>query len=321
MTDRKRGPIGGLAFDTMAEAYPALRDIILAEGRPVAPRGEPTIEVLGASFTIEDAVMGGVPVGTGRKVGVKMQAIDGTGNLAGMAYPDVARSLAPVMDRFMDDMDFSDPDVTPGIRARANAFHGDRFQQGAYGPRLGEQLERAERQLRRDPDTRQAVVVLWREEDANPKWRDRPCTTEFQLMVREGRLDIHVTMRANDLWTGTCYDVFQFGQIQAAMANVLGVEPGRYHHHATSLHIYDRDVEKFERVVEGPVENERESAGPDWASLAPGSYSSWPEVRERFRDLLEGARDSHAGKPWSERGVNAVEDWYEAVLIEGRAPA
>src|SRR5690606_22507760 len=78
---------------------------------------------------------------------------------------------------------------------------GDRFFQGAYGPRIGEQLEKVEQQLRRDPATRQAVVSLWDESDRDPRWKDRPCTTEFQLMIREGKLDIFVFMRANDLWT------------------------------------------------------------------------------------------------------------------------
>ena len=133
-------------------------------------------------------------------------------------------------------------------------------------------------------------------------------------MIREGRLDIFVFMRANDLWTGTCYDVFQFGQVQAAMAHVLGIEPGTYHHYATSLHIYERDFEKFKAVVpwtgwDSPaVQNERESWGPDWAALEPGHYRSWREVRSRFTGMLEGARHGGFG------ARNGVEAWYWNVM-------
>jgi|GEM_PF-3590991 len=323
-------------FSGMHEAYPILRDHIVRHGRRVAPRGEPTLEILGASFTVADAVNRGVPLGTGRKVGIKMQAIDGTGNLAGASFPDVAIRLAKVMDRFADD--YPDgaqflPSSLPGrqlvptrdlaeIRSRRNVIDREkrRFFQGAYGPRIGDQLELVEQQLRRDPDTRQAVVSLWSETDREPTWKDRPCTTEFQFMIREGRLDVFVFMRANDLWTGTCYDVFQFGQIQAAMAHVLGIEPGTYHHYATSLHIYERDLEKFEAVrrweadaggspVAPAVENERESWGPDWASLAPGAYPSWATVRQAFGFMLEDAHDRFEFTP-----KNGVEAWYWDVL-------
>lgn len=310
------------SFSGMEVAFPYLRDHILSSGRKVSPRGEPTREILAASFSVADAVNRGVPLGTGRKVGRAMQVIDGTGNLAGASFPDVAIRVAGVMDRFADDLPgVHSSDASKGhisldhvreISARQlNLEPGERFFQGAYGPRIGDQLEQVERQLRRDQSTRQAVVSLWSETDREPSWRDRPCTTEFQLMVRDGALDMFVFMRANDLWTGTCYDVFQFGQIQAAMAHVLGVPYGTYHHYATSLHIYERDIEKFQAVgswksADEPfVDNPRESWGPDWDALEPGTYDSWPEVRATFWSMLEAARYAEQFVP-----SNPVEEWY-----------
>ena len=305
-------------FDGMHSAYPALRDHILANGARVAPRGEGTVECLGVSFSIRDAVTRGVPLGTGRKVGIKMQAIDGTGNLAGESYPGVAIRLAKVMDRFADDLPEDDvaDSAAATIRARQPGLEtGERFFQGAYGPRIGAQLEEVEQQLRADESTRQAVVSLWSETDREPSWKDRPCTTEFQLMVRDGKLDIFVFMRANDLWTGTCYDVFQFGQVQAAMAHVLGIPYGTYHHYATSLHIYERDIEKFEAVkfwpsyTEQAEPNPRESWGPDWEGLTPGTYRNWHEVREAFRAMLAAADGKGDFRP-----RNDVEAWYWDVV-------
>ncbi len=316
-----------LNFDGMHTAFPALRDHILANGARVAPRGEPTIEVLGASFTVRDAVNRGVPLGCGRKVGVKMQAIDGTGNISGLSYADVAIRLAGVMDRFADDL----PDYVDWLpNAHVDEMHdrhpelssGDRFFQGAYGPRIKDQMPRVEEQLRRDPDTRQAVVSLWSETDREPSWKDRPCTTEVQFMIREGKLDVFVFMRANDLWTGTCYDVFQFGQLQAAMAHVLGIEHGTYHHYATSLHIYERDVEKFGAVQYWPsasapaVDNPRESWGPAWGSLEPGAYASWPEISARFTELMDACRTGDGFTP-----ANQVEQWYWDVMSQAAARA
>lgn len=320
-------------FDGMHTAYPALRDHILANGQNVAPRGEGTVECLGMSFSVRDAVNYGVPVGTGRKVGIKMQVIDGTGNLAGHSYPDVAIRLAKVMDRFADDLPALGTSPAPGVAVPAEHVvemyarqpglqAGDRFFQGAYGPRIGDQLEKIETQLRHDRYTRQAVVNLWSETDREPFWKDRPCTTQFQLMVRDGKLDMFVSMRANDLWTGTCYDVFQFGQIQAAMAHVLGIPYGTYHHYASSLHIYERDIEKFQAVQYWPnssepaVENPRESWGPDWDALEPGSYKSWADVRVAFTAMMDAARTGGAYTPG-----NIVESWYWDVLKQGSPEA
>lgn len=344
--DRETGTISmGLGFEGMPEAYPALRDIILQFGHTVAPRGQETREILGVTFTIDDAVMRGVPVGTGRKVGKKMQAIDGANNLAGRAYPDVFIRLAPVLDRFADDLDPDDPDLTNDVLQRAGVLFApagsppSRFHQGMYGPRIADQLISMEQQLRDDPSTRQAVASLWQESDRNPKWKDRPCTTEFQLMQRADGLHIFVFMRANDLWTGTCYDVFQFGQIQAAMAHVLRVPTATYHHHATSLHIYDRDVEAIGRVLpwvdwkddeerrtfehlypggnsteyrHAAVFNERETFGPDWRALQPGEYASMQEIQTRFRKMLYSIRAGEVFIP-----ANVVEDWYYEILREG----
>lgn len=335
----------GLGFEGMPEAFPILRDLINQFGHVVAPRSEPTRELLGMTFTIDDAVHRGVPVGCGRKVGKKMQAIDGANNLAGQAFPDVFIRLAPILDRFADDLDLSDEDMTNEIVRTAGvlpAVGGEpmaRFHQGMYGPRIADQLLAMEEQLRRDPSTRQAVASLWREEDRNPKWKDRPCTTEFQLMLRDDGLHMFVFMRANDLWTGTCYDVFQFGQIQAAMAHVLQVPVATYHHHATSLHIYERDLESFANVkpwVEwesdeerkqfeslypngnstehhyAAVYNERETFGPRWDSLEPGHYRSMAIIQARFRRMLYSIRAGEVFDP-----ANEVEAWYYEILREG----
>lgn len=300
-----------LYFSGMHVAYPYLRDYILKHGHQVAPRGEETLEVLGCSFAIADAVMLGVPVGCGRKVGKKMMAIDGSGNLAGLSVPSLAFRVASVLERFSNVLIPTAPD---DVIYTSGAAFNQSFLQGAYGPRIGDQLEVVEHQLREDPSTRQAIVTLWREEDRNPEWKDRPCTTEFQLMLREDGLHMFVFMRANDLWTGTCYDVFQFGQIQAAMAHVLDVPVGPYHHYATSLHIYARDFEKFNAIdawdrTTPYIYNQRETWGPDWKNLPVQSYKSWKEIRAAFTDLLHSADASVDFKP-----KNQVEDWYWQIM-------
>ena len=70
----------------------------------------------------------------------------------------------------------------------------------------------------------------------------------MQFILRNGKLDLIVTMRSNDIWLGLPYDLFNFTCMQIQMAMELGVEVGVYYHNAGSLHMYKRDVEKFTEV-------------------------------------------------------------------------
>jgi thymidylate synthase len=114
---------------------------------------------------------------------------------------------------------------------------------GAYGSRIGSQTQRVVDKLRQDADSRQAIISLWSPTHDNTIGkRDYPCTLVMGFRIRNRRLNMSVTMRSNDLWLGTCYDVFQFTQLQLTIAHMLGVDPGTYTHTAWSLHIYERDL-------------------------------------------------------------------------------
>lgn len=323
------------SFQGMHAGYPYLRDLVLSEGTKVNPRGKGTTELLGVSFDVADAVNRGVPLGTGRKVGIKMQAIDGLSLLSGYSYHDVNTRLVKIMDGFGDNFPSDEDPRSPGgakisprelsvLKARYPGIQpGERFQQGAYGPRIGDQLELVEKQLRQDKFSRQAVVNLFADSDRDPSWNDRPCGTHFQFLWRDGALDMFVYFRSNDLRRGVAYDVWATGQIQAAMANVLGFRTGTMHWYAASLHIYDEDAQWFvdsikpwENADTPGVDNPRESWGPEWDYLPLKSYRSWRDVRARFNALYEGARYNEIPDP-----ENEVEEWYADVLRKSLDPA
>ena len=102
--------------------------------------------------------------------------------------------------------------------------------------------------LRDKPNTRQAVLPMWCHDDilyavAGNK-NDLPCTLNIQFHLRGGKLHAMTTMRSNDLWLGTPYDIFAFTCLQRLIADAVGVEYGGYTHFAGSLHYYDRNVGK-----------------------------------------------------------------------------
>jgi len=114
----------------------------------------------------------------------------------------------------------------------------------AYGYRIFEQFgfdqwEYVKDLLKKDPNTRQAVIHI--KDASNKPTKDTPCTVSLQFLLRNGQLNLTTYMRSNDIWLGFPYDVFSFTCMQIIMAFELGVEIGEYTHIAGSLHLYTRN--------------------------------------------------------------------------------
>ena len=114
----------------------------------------------------------------------------------------------------------------------------------AYGYRIFDkfdfnQWDYVKSMLVDSPNSRQAIIHI-KDPDPTPT-KDVPCTVYLQFLLRDGKLNLSVHMRSNDLWMGVPYDMFSFAFLQMKMAMELGVKIGTYTHYAGSLHIYQRD--------------------------------------------------------------------------------
>lgn len=127
---------------------------------------------------------------------------------------------------------------------------GHRFQ-GAYGPKVTEQLRYVCDVIAADWDTRQAIISIWREQPRPSK--DIPCTLTLQFIVRNNSNNypmIHciANMRSSDLWLGWVYDVFNFTMITAWVATRIRemtgtiLAMGNLYLNAGSQHIYDINI-------------------------------------------------------------------------------
>ena len=81
------------------------------------------------------------------------------------------------------------------------------------------QLDHIEQMLRKNPETRQAVIHL--KPAMYKPTKDLPCTVCLQFFIRENKLYMTTYMRSNDLWMGFPYDVFQFTCLQIYLAMKL----------------------------------------------------------------------------------------------------
>lgn len=107
--------------------------------------------------------------------------------------------------------------------------------------------------LKKDPNSRRAVINL---NTPNPNaitTKDEPCTIALQFIVRDGKVHATGMMRSNDIWFGFPYDIVFFTDFQKYIANRLGLGYGTYTHFVTSMHLYDKDYEKVKKIVENPT--------------------------------------------------------------------
>jgi thymidylate synthase len=240
-----------------------------------------TVEIEDA-LIIVDNPWATLPTGVGRGIVPGIGAVEALQLLGGVSTPETVIAVGPQFANYAED---------------SGLFHG------AYGPRTRGQFAEVVRKLRQDPDSRQAVVTIWDPKlDNLPEKRDYPCTVLHQFRIRDGRLNMSVYMRSNDVWLGLGYDGFQFTRVQIALASVLGVEVGTYAHHAGSLHLYEQhyDVADTLHYFSAYVDTEYSSRQPAITG------KSWDDVAVAAKNCL----DAHLSERAAATLLNDDERWF-----------
>lgn len=214
-------------MDDLVDGYVDVVGSVIDYGRPVTVRGLETWEVLGATIVVDNPCQT-LPLGVGRKCSPKVAAVETLQLIGGFTDPVLTCKASDAFEKVKD----------------GGAFHG------AYGPRAAPQFPRVVDRLRADPASRRAMVNIW--DPAHDLYReglhDYPCTVSLEYTIRDGRLIAQTHMRSNDVWLGLAYDAFVFTQVQLTLCHILGVEPGKYIHHASSLHIYEENLGQVDQL-------------------------------------------------------------------------
>lgn len=266
-----------IEIEGMSSGYVEVLQQIRTRGSHVAPRGQRTLELEDVIIEVADP-HDALPLGTGRKLNPAIGAIEAIQLIGAFSDPELTCKLSSAFERFREP---------------------DGFFWGAYGERVGAQVVHAVRKLQADHDTRQAVATLWNGyQDNVPGKLDYPCTVALIFSIRDGALRLHTTMRSNDAWLGLPYDVFQFTQLQAAVAGSLGLPAGRYTHHVVSLHLYERDLEASAQVHTATSQSDSVPRGFIGDGLGTCS----------FVDCLQRAREITTDA--TARLLSPLETWY-----------
>jgi len=228
-----------LIHDSIDELWHEALEMTL-DGQEVAPRGQTCFEVRGASLVLMDPTKN-ILRAPARKLSYHFLIAEWLWILNGL---DDVETIAAYNKRITN---YSDDGKT---------FFG------AYGPRFLRDLRHVVALLKRDPDSRQAVINIWRPEGLWQTTKDVPCTLTWQFFVRSGKLEMIASMRSNDVWLGMPYDIFNFTQIQRYLASALGVGVGPYQHNVGSLHLYETNEAAAAAQLLEPVANTLTSPEP-----------------------------------------------------------
>lgn len=156
----------------------------------------------------------------------------------------------------------------------------------AYGPRILEQLPYVLAELRRDPSSRRACIMMLGADDrfvAKALGESRTnceylCTYGFNFRLRSGALDLAVSMRSNNYTTTVCQDVYVFSRLQEEVARQLGVPIGRYYHSTVSGHVLPHERERAAQILQEYAHNDGRSRYV---------YSDWKGAIGRLQDMGE----------------------------------
>ena len=118
---------------------------------------------------------------------------------------------------------------------KVNSNYGYQWERNA-------QIDMVYEMLKQKPNTRQACISIYDGKEISDYAFDTPCTYAIQFTIVNGRLDMCVTMRSNDLWYGYCNDQYQFSMLQEMISKRLNIETGVYYHFAHNMHLYNDKI-------------------------------------------------------------------------------
>jgi thymidylate synthase len=296
-----------IIVDSVEQAFHAVLDDLRAEGLETAPRGSRILELINCNIEIKNPRDRIVKCperkfSAAYAVGELLWYLSGRNDLATMKY------YSKFIEQCSDDGE------------TLNSAYGARIFAGAKNKKIGfNQWAHVVKLLTEDRDSRQAIIHL--HTPNNVKTKDEVCTLSMQFLIREGRLDLIVNMRSNDIFLGFTYDAFSFTMLQEMMANELGVELGKYYHNAGSMHIYqnkfdilykhtfidsapmpafDRDVKGF--AFEVAIETHHRGAG-GYKMPIPDSYEQAKVAKDlvirfmRFALLIKRIEETNKKQP------------------------
>ena len=170
----------------------------------------------------------GTPYFDSKPRGINCREILGEQIVFDMKHPTVTNKRRKLSYDFMEAeakwivAGSNDLNFHPEINAKLYPYSDNgKTMAGAYGPMIMYQRDYVIDALTIDPDTRQAVLTIWKPNPGPSK--DIPCTLAMQFFIREDEMHTVVFMRSSDTWMGLPYDMYSFTKVTESILEDLSM--------------------------------------------------------------------------------------------------
>ena len=110
------------------------------------------------------------------------------------------------------------------------------------------QIQNVIEYLQEKPSGKRAQASIWKQE-IDLRGPIAPCLQLLWFQIVDGKLDIHVHMRASDCYGKLLMNMNEFAALQRHVAKKLSVGPGKYIHFIDTCHFNTSDQETIKEVV------------------------------------------------------------------------
>ena len=107
------------------------------------------------------------------------------------------------------------------------------------------QLNKVIAELKRNKDTRRAIVVHYILHEIDQYKYDTPCNDVLNFYIKNDKLHLTVFARSIDLVFGFCNDQYTFAKLMEKVSKETGYQVGQMHWFITNLHVYPRHYDMF----------------------------------------------------------------------------
>lgn len=126
----------------------------------------------------------------------------------------------------------------------------------AYGPRLRnwdgiDQFEMVIKRLKDDLNTKRAVMSIYDPGKDFVDTKDVPCNNWLHFMARKGRLNLDVSVRANDtIWGFGGINTFEWSVLLQLMAYWTNLNVGKMTWFTSTMHVYSRHYTRYKSILD-----------------------------------------------------------------------
>lgn len=106
--------------------------------------------------------------------------------------------------------------------------------------------------LKTNPSSRRIKTTLWCVEDLDDMALE-PCVYETHWQLWDGKLNLTVCVRSNDMGLGNPYNIYQYAILHRMIAQVVGLPVGEICFNIDNAHIYDRHIQPLLEQINRPT--------------------------------------------------------------------